>query len=531
MLQLPAQTIQIHQNQSIQHDLLTIEAGQAIGLIGANGSGKTSFLHAMYQSAPSDVVIEFVRFDLPPPRLASHLKKQVMERWNLPKRAYTTYSGGEQLRYQIGAALMKESDLYLLDEPTNHLDEEAVEWLIEMIQQSRAAWIIVSHDRHFLDHIATHIWAIEDEHIHTFRGNYTAYEQERERKRQQQQKRFEEQQQMIQDTERKMKALHDWSEHIHRESTASHHPKQMGAKEYYRTKAKRADRQVKSKEKQLQRLRIEEPIERPSPNRTIQFEIEDSAQRGMQVGYMRDVTLERSGIQVLQNIHFQLTRGEKVALVGPNGSGKSTLLLALLGELPISSGTLWMSPHLKIGYLAQSITFEDEQLRVSDLLEGSAHLMVKRQQQLFHLGFAPERWTSMLKDLSMGERLKVKLLQWMSEGCHLLLLDEPTNHLDLPSKIQLEHALIQYNGTVVFTSHDATFREHVATRTFDMQNDQRPKSPNTAIRDTLMNLENEQIILIHQLTEAKIGSEDYQQLDAQFQHIQKKIQTLRMKLK
>lgn len=480
---------------------LHIEKGAIIGLIGDNGSGKSTLLQQIHhhQGNPSS---EWTG------NPSTFLLQQMQTEGSL--------SGGEQVLKQLQHAFLQPVDLLLLDEPTNHLDEQHVDEWIAQMKHAQQTLIIATHDRYLLQQVATVIWSIEHGKLQVYPGNYEHYLEQlaiRERTEQQQ---FSKQQALVKQTEQQLKALSDWSQAMHQSSTANHHEKAMGAKEYYRKKAKRADRQVRSKRQRLEQTLEKEGVDRPLKKRQVSFSITDPMPSGQ-----RQIGLQQATIgydkPLLTELTFHMHKGDRIAVTGRNGSGKTALLQSVQGQLPLLAGERWQSPQLKIGVLQQHIQFADEQLTIEAFLDADTLDEVKHlQQQLYHFGFAPSSWSSPLHTLSGGERVKLQLLQFIHEGCQLLILDEPTNHLDMKSITALEQALQSYNGSLLVVSHDRYFREALTTTSISC--DPLPSKDTKLTNDKLM-LQLKKDQLLAELSIAEPGTSEYFALEQQFNEV------------
>ncbi|WP_330583376.1 ATP-binding cassette domain-containing protein [Sporosarcina obsidiansis] len=347
-------------------------------------------------------------------------------------------------------------------------------------------------------------------------GNYSQYEKWRKVKRDSQMHAYSIQQKRIAHVEQQLNDLQTWSANMHKESTANHHPKAMGAKEYYRTKAKRADKQVKSKRKKLEQQLQENHVEKVSKEHAIHFSLATERTMGKRI-----IELKNSVIHpILQNVNLVVTRGEKIAVLGANGTGKSTLLQAMYTHT-VTSGELWLSEAANIGYLSQSVyDLPVEQTIAEFFTYDNFEEEGEIRTQLIHLGFTNTHWHTTIQQLSMGERIKLKIAQFIFEGRNVLLLDEPTNHLDIASREQLEEALQAYEGTIIFVSHDRYFRNKLATRSVTIDNGtlHLPRAINTTSEE-LLTLETEKQAVLGQLSFLTPKDKQYAKLDARFNEL------------
>lgn len=450
-------------NASVQH-------GDIIGIIGKNGAGKSTLLQLINQDIAAteghlkwvkeNLVIRMVEqetenFDF---KKENPIEMKLLEKWQVPTNDFQKMSGGEKLKARLARGFAVEADLLLLDEPTNHLDELSMELLQEQIKKYKGTIILVSHDRYFLDAVTTKIWSIESKKLIEHKGNYSSYMEAREQKRLTQQREYDKQQKKIKQVEGQMKEITSWSQKAHAQSTKQEFPK-----EYYRAKAKRMDAQVKSKQKRLEKELEKNKVERLEEEYTVSFSIEANKKKGKRFLEIKDLS-KAFGTRVLfKKGNITIQHGEKMAIIGPNGSGKTTLLNIILGKEK-ADGDVWISPTANIGYLTQAVfdlpleqTPEQLFFKESFVKRGKVQTLMK------HLGFMASQWKEPIKNMSMGERVKCKLMAYILEEKDVLILDEPTNHLDLPSREQLEETLSRYNGTLLVVSHDRYFLEKITT--------------------------------------------------------------------
>ncbi|MCZ2259178.1 ribosomal protection-like ABC-F family protein [Sporosarcina sp. G11-34] len=448
-----------------------ISAGACVAVVGANGAGKTTLLSLLageitptsgsiswQGKAPS---ITYFRQEQENEGVADWEQAEAhiyRRKWKVPERAeYESASGGERMKIRLSAALAEKSELVLLDEPTNHLDVESLEELIHMINKGTDTYLIVSHDRYFIDRTADFIFEIEYGKLTVYKGNYTDYREKKESERDIQQKHFEQQQRKIAKVESQMEELGAWSEKAHAELT-----KKGGTKEYFRMKAKKRDVQIRSKRKRLEGELEKHRIEKPEDEVAVSFGVKSQKKKGKRVLELKNVGKKFEAHELFSSASFTVQAGERIGLVGPNGSGKSTMFRMMLGEESYD-GDLWTTNGMTIGYLSQTVLDLPEDITMADYFYADTfHEQGLIRTNLTNLGFSKKHWELPLSALSQGERVKVKLMQFILEGTDVLLLDEPTNHLDLPSREELEKTLQTFPGTLLFASHDRYFTERMA---------------------------------------------------------------------
>jgi ATP-binding cassette subfamily F protein 3 len=360
------------------------------------------------------------------------------------RRSVEEFSGGWQMRVGLAKLLLRKPNLLLLDEPTNHLDLEARNWLEEYLNNYPFAYVLVSHDRYFLDVTVDRILEIWNRHTYFYTGNYDRYlEQKAERRAQ---------------LEASQK---NQQEQIHHLETF------INRFRYQATKA----RQVQSRIKELEKI---DKIELPDEERVIHFSFPQPRPSGRMVAELRNVAKSYGDKNVFENVSFVLNRGDRVALVGVNGAGKSTLIKLLSGAEPVTKGELRLGHNVELDYFAQDqYKVLNPDARLLDDLTSFAPTAVSNQTQLRTLLgsflFSADDVFKRIGVLSGGERNRYALARMLLRPANFLLLDEPTNHLDLQAKDVLLEALRKFTGTIVFVSHDRYFIDKLATRIFEIE--------------------------------------------------------------
>jgi len=346
-------------------------------------------------------------------------------------------SGGQQNRLGLVRLLLAEPDVLLLDEPTNHLDVTVVEWLEEFLQTYNSAYVIVSHDRYFLDRACRRIVELENGRATNYAGNYSAYLVEREERREAQQRAYDNQQQLIAKTEEFIR----------------------------RNLAGQKTKQAKSRRTMLQKLERVEGVraDRSSGN----FRMQTIERAGNYVLTVDQASIGYPNTLLAENISFILRRGECLGLMGPNGSGKTTFLKTILGTLEPLAGEVRWGTKTKIGYYAQQLEDLDDRNEIMMELRRVAPASATAGELRGFLAkflFTGDDVYKHVRDLSGGEKGRLALAKLIYSRVNVLVLDEPTNHLDIPSREALEEALAAYEGTIVTVSHDRYFLDRVATQ-------------------------------------------------------------------
>ena len=523
---------------------MDIKQGGCIGVVGGNGEGKSTLLSLLageLEATDGSIrwlggapTIHYFKQEASEVPYNRPTENHLSHKWQVPKdRPYDVLSGGERMKKRLSQAFSSHVQLLLLDEPTNHLDQQSLKELMKLVQHFSGTVIVVSHDRFFLDEVATSIWEVEHQRVIPYEGNYSAYRFEKEERRKVQSRMYDAQQKKIAQVDEQIASLQNWSTKAHADST-----KQEGFKEHYRTKAKRMDTQIRSKRNRLELELSKERIERPAEEKEIQFSIEGNRKQGHRVIESKDVTKSFGNRVLWKKSSFTIKQGERVALIGPNGSGKSTWLRMLMGEEAFE-GELWKTNAMSIGYLQQTVDdLPDEKTPAEWFNPQDFETRGRIQTLMTNLGFGKEHWQLPIGSLSMGERLKLKLMAFMMDQKDVLLLDEPTNHLDLPSREQLEQTLAAYPGTIILVTHDRYFLEKISSklliiedggmRKIDMtfkewQNHQHE----TVQQQQLLKLEVERQAVLGELSFIARTDKKYDELDQRFNELTKQIKALK----
>lgn len=498
---------------------LSVKQGDVVGLIGKNGAGKSTFL-------------QILKGDLLPTKgdlseVVSGLQMYLVKQFTEKNGEFEHLSGGEKRKISLSQGFSSNADILLLDEPTNHLDEQALQVLINHIKKYQGTVIIVSHDRFFLDQITKTIWAIENKQICEYKGNYSDYAQQRKQARQAQERAYEKQQKKIARIEGQMSELTNWSQQAHAQST-----KREGFKEYYRVKAKRMDAQVKSKRKRLENELAKESVNRVEADYEVSFAFTTNNKVGKRFLQLTNVAKRFGERTLFENLNETVKYGEKIGIVGPNGSGKTTLLRGILGNMELD-GDIWISPTAKIGYIPQEITdLPLDKTPAEWFYQESFEKKGKVQNMMKHLGFSARQWDEPFDQMSMGERMKCKLMEHLLDEKDVLVLDEPTNHLDLESREQLEETLEKYTGALLIVSHDRYFMDKVTTEKWLLRDGGIVKQSTLEIasvddvQERKMRLETERQEVLGKLSFAAPGSQEYQALDKRFLELTRELKGL-----
>ncbi len=362
----------------------------------------------------------------------------------VPTRAL---SGGQRKLVELGACLLQDPDVLLLDEPEAHLDAEARDLVERLVGDFKGAVVAVSHDRYLLDDLVSSIAALDRGQIRIWPGNYSAYVLARELEAQRRQVLYTTQQKEIARLEEAIRRFRHWAHLV---------------------PAERHARQARVKQQQIDRM---EKVERPVlERRRIALRLRAAKRGGQKVVELRDVSVSFGREPVLAGIDLVVFHGERVGVVGENGAGKSVLVKTIVGAIEPGAGEIWRGPSIRVGYLAQDQETLDPRATPLEVVRGARPCTEgEAVSTLMKFLFAYEQVRRPVATLSGGERTRLQLLLLMLCGANLLVLDEPTNHLDIDSIEALEAALDEFDGTVIFISHDRYFLDRIADRILEVR--------------------------------------------------------------
>ena len=366
--------------------------------------------------------------------------KSMLNGFNFPEvtwnKQIASLSGGEKTRLSFVKLLLKKPPLLLLDEPTNYLDLDTLDWLEAFLKNYPGAILTVSHDQYFLDHLATQIFELQHGELTVFKGNYSQYLAQRELRDQQQEAAYEKQQEEIKREEEFIQ------KNIVRASTT---------------------KQAQSRRKALEKMELVDP---PKHKSKVRIKFDSARPSGKEVLILKDLAVGYPDKTMLKDISFQINKGDRVAIIGQNGIGKSTLLKTVMKQLPVKSGAIKYGASLDIGYYDQELQGLDYSKTVIDTIWDRHKDMNEKDIRsiLASFLFTAKDIDKQVSQLSGGQRARLTLTVLSMEHNNFLLMDEPTNHLDLDAKEVLEKALADYDGTLLFVSHDRYFINELANK-------------------------------------------------------------------
>ncbi len=479
----------------LDHAAMALEAGERVGLIGRNGTGKSSLLKILaglerpddglvqtqqglrliYVPQEAQFAAESTVFDVVGEGVAEarelraryeahaagedldalQTRIELLDGWNWEQRVEQTLqrlqlqgearigslSGGMQKRVALARALVAAPDVLLLDEPTNHLDLDAITWLEGLLTGFRGSVMLITHDRAFLDTVATRIVELDRGQLRSYPGNFSAYEARKEQ------------------------------ELAGEAVAAARADKLLAQEEVWIRKGVEARRtRSSSRINRLEALRAQRAARREALGR-VKLEVDGGQSSGRIVAALEGVSKRFGDRVVVQDFSATILRGDKVGIIGPNGAGKTTLLKLILGELEPDGGVVRRGTRLTVAYFDQMRTALDPDATLADTISpGSEWIEIggTRKHVMSYLGdflFAPARANSPVKSLSGGERNRLLLARLFARPANVLVLDEPTNDLDIDTLELLEQLLQGFDGTVFLVSHDRRFLDNVVTST------------------------------------------------------------------
>lgn len=517
-------------NVILQNINLKIKMGEKIGIVGSNGTGKTTLANIItnIEEATSGSIIWN----------KDNIKIGYMKQSSEFKDTLSTLSGGEKTKKKLNEVLYGNYNMIILDEPTNHLDYDGLKYLISEISKFKGTVIIISHDRYFLDNTINKIVEIENKSISIYNGNYSWYRDEKKLNFENNMHNYIVQEKIKRNINSAITELTCWSNKAHNESrkVAIESGNKFGGKEYNRAKAMKMDKQIKSRIKRLEKIKIE-GIDKPKEERDVFLTLNNAEKIGKIVVEAENIGKSFGTKTIINSSSFFIRHGEKVGIFGKNGCGKTTLINGLMGNIKIE-GKLYIYSKRKIGYISQDVQDLNEDKTIIELFEyNNREEKGKLITKLNQLGFARGDLDKKINCLSLGERMKVKLLLMIQKQCDILILDEPTNHIDLHVREKLEEILENYNGTIILVTHDRYMLQKVCNKmlvfenkrikryeyTFDeyLSHIEKCKNKQNINEENKMIIENRISYVLGELCKYSKNSEEYVKYDEEYNKLLK----------
>ena len=538
---------------------LVINEGEKVGIIGANGTGKTTLIKLIigelqptlghinvsahnigYLKQSSEYTLnEFMNIISDKAFINNFLK--ISSELGISEFEYTqerlnNLSGGEKTKLALSYLLSKNPDMLILDEPTNHVDLESIEWLIRAVNNFYGTVVIISHDRYFLNKTINKIVELDKKKVISYFGDYDYYEEEKKKQYKLEVQKYETQSKQEKKVRAEIAELNKWANKGEKEARM-----QGGSRSDARIKgvdtnaqagsAKLAKRAKASRERLEKKL--EDRIEKPTDEFLAKFSFNGET-TGRKCLIQATNLEKRLGNKLLfENSDFIINSGEKIGLIGLNGTGKTTLINMITETESITNGELWKSPKLEYALLTQSVFDLNENISVFKLAEKN-NREYKQQflATLANMGFSRDRFNEKIGNLSLGERVRIKIAELILSNYNLLLLDEPTNHLDLPNKLELERALQAYKGSIIIAGHDRSLLESVTDKLLLIENQEIKKleygfreytENNISELDTLIAERDE---IGRRIENSDFSSKEFQKLNARYYKIEDLIEQL-----
>lgn len=466
----------INEKKIIDDVSFNIYEGDKTGLIGINGVGKSTLLNMIigkdsYYSGsirvkgqigylPQDLssdkektVEEFLEKYINDKGISTILKNlNIKSKYN---QQLKSLSGGEKTRVYLAKAILSKANILILDEPTNHLDSDGIQWLSEFISKFHGCVLIVSHDRYFLDQTVTNILELDEGNIKEYKGNYSNYKRTKDKELEKQAIEYEKYKK-----ERKRLEIA-----ARKQMERANKYNNMSQNDFYRGKAATIAKKSKAIASRIEKL---DKVEKPKEVKGLNISFDNQKNKVGNILIKGENIKKTYNDLLFKNVNFEITRGKRIGIIGKNGVGKTTLLKGIIGSEELE-GNLYISPSTKMGYFSQELKNLNENLSILDEMRKHCSNQSYIRTLLGCMLFKGEDIFKKIGDLSFGERVRVAFLKLVLEGNNLLVLDEPTNFLDITSREKIEEILIDYEGAILFVSHDQYFVEKMAEEIWEIE--------------------------------------------------------------
>lgn len=477
-------------NNVFENVTFNIDTDWKLGLIGRNGKGKTTLLKLLLGKLEyTGTISKNVEFDYFPfevnnkEKLAIEIANEIapnVEDWEIIKeinllnsnpeilyRSFNLLSGGEQIKILLISLFLKGNNFLLIDEPTNHLDIETRNNLVEYLNKKKG-FILVSHDRDFLDKVVDHIISINNTNINIQKGNFSSWQENKKNQDNFETTQNEKLQKDINRLEIASKNTANWSSKIENSKYKSANSEATIDRGYVGHQSAKMMKKSKAIEKRIEKAIDEKTNLLKNIDRNEDLKIVPVESKKSELLLANDFQIKYNNKPIFSKVSFEVKNGDRVAIVGKNGAGKSSILKLVIGNEIEYSGEFKIANDLKISYVSQST--ED--------LKGNLKTFAKNNKvdesifkaMLVKMGFSNLEFEKDIKELSEGQKKKVLIAKSISEQANMYIWDEPLNYIDILTRIQIEEAILKYKPTIIFVEHDETFIKKVATKIVNLNN-------------------------------------------------------------
>lgn len=476
-------------NNIFENVSFSIDTDWKLGLIGRNGKGKTTFLkllQGLYEysgSISKSVDVDYFPFEIKNKnRMAIEIVNEIapnIDDWEIIKelnllstdsevlyRSFDSLSGGEQIKIELVSLFLKENNFLLLDEPTNHLDVETRNNLANYLKKKKS-FILVSHDRAFLDKTVDHIVSINNTDIEIIQGNYSVWKENRDRKNNFEISKNEKLQRDIDRLELASKNAADWSKLAEKEKNKTFNSESTIDRGYVSHRAAKVMKSSKIMQEKVKKAIDEKSSLLKNIDRSDSLKIIPEVCSKNPLIYADNLQIKYNEKTIFSPVSFEVNNGDRVAIIGKNGSGKSSILKLILGKEISYNGVLKAVNNLKISYVSQSTDYLSGDLKSFAKISNIDEVIFKAM--LIKMGFSNSDFDTNIQDMSEGQKKKVLIAKSISEKANIYIWDEPLNYIDILTRIQIEEAIFKYKPTIIFVEHDEAFVKNVATKIIEIK--------------------------------------------------------------